>query len=72
MPAFVRGELAEKYRAVVAEKAKERQGEYYGNQHDGLNATLHKVQPPINTNAELSKKSGVSEKRNDRHPQESF
>lgn len=53
--------------AMVVEKqvvveAKERQAEYYGNQHDGLSSNLNEVQKePIRTAAKAAESIGVSE-----------
>ena len=59
--AFDRGKLALRLKPKIAEKAKNRQREYYGNQHDGLSPTLVEVQKePIDTQEELASIAGVS------------
>ena len=46
----------------VAVEAKERQAEYYGNQHDGLSSNLNEVQKePIRTASKAAESIGVSE-----------
>lgn len=46
----------------VAVEAKERQAEYFGNQHDGLSSNLNEVQKePIRTASKAAESIGVSE-----------
>lgn len=75
IPPFVRAELALKLKPMIAERAKEKQAEYHGNQHDGLHQKSDKEQ--INTNKELANAAGVShdtihkvEKINEKAPDE--
>jgi hypothetical protein len=53
--------LALRLKPVIAEKAKEKQAEYFGNQYDsGLSQKSVEVQKPIDTQRELAKLAGVS------------
>lgn len=61
IPAYVRAELALRLKPIIAEKAKEKQAEYHGNQYDGLSQKSVKVQTPrIDTQKEVAKAAGVS------------
>ena len=55
---YDRSILALKLKPVIAEKAKEKQAEYHGNQHDGLHQKSDKEQ--VTTAKELAKVAGVS------------
>ena len=59
LPAYERARLALRLKPVIAEKAKEKQAEYFGNQHEsGLPQKSAKVQ--IETRKELAAVAGVS------------
>ena len=61
LPAHERARLALRLKPVIAEKAKEKQAEYFGNQYDsGLSQKSVEVQKPIDTQRELAKLAGVS------------
>lgn len=61
LPAHERARLALRLKPVIAEKAKEKQAEYHGNQYEsGLPQISAKVQNPIETRQELAKIAGVS------------
>ena len=55
---FSRSELAIQGKELIAKKAKEKQAEYHGNQHDGLHQKSDKEQ--VITAKELGKIAGVS------------
>lgn len=55
---YDRSILALKLKPVIVEKAKEKQAEYHGNQHDGLHQKSDKEQ--VTTAKELAKVAGVS------------
>ena len=55
---YDRSLLALKLKPMIAKKAKEKQAEYHGNQHDGLHQKSDKEQ--INTKKELATIAGVS------------
>ena len=53
--------LALRLKPVIAERAKEKQAEYFGNQYEsGLPQKSAEVQKPIETREELAKVAGVS------------
>lgn len=61
LPAYERAKLALRLKPVIAEKAKEKQAEYHGNQYEsGLSQKSVEVQKPIDTQKELAKVAGVS------------
>lgn len=61
LPAHERARLALRLKPVIAEKAKEKQAEYHGNQYEsGLSQKSVEVQKPIDTQKELAKVAGVS------------
>ena len=61
LPAHERARLALRLKPVIAEKAKEKQAEYHGNQYEsGLSQKSAEVQKPIETREELAKVAGVS------------
>ena len=61
LPAHERARLALRLKPVIAEKAKEKQAEYHGNQYEsGLSQKSVEVQKPIDTQKELAKIAGVS------------
>ena len=61
LPAHERARLALRLKPVIAERAKEKQAEYYGNQYEsGLSQKSVKVQKPIDTQKEIAKVAGVS------------
>ena len=61
LPAHERARLALRLKPVIAEKAKEKQAEYFGNQYEsGLSQKSVEVQKPIDTQRELAKLAGVS------------
>lgn len=55
-----RGRLALELKSFFAEKAKENQSAYYGNQYDGLSQKSVEVHKPIDTQKELANIAGVS------------
>lgn len=61
LPAYERARLALRLKPVIAERAKEKQTEYFGNQYEsGLPQKSAEVQKPIETREELAKVAGVS------------
>ena len=61
LPAHERARLALRLKPVIAERAKEKQAEYFGNQYEsGLPQKSAEVQKPIETREELAKVAGVS------------
>ncbi len=63
LPNYERARLALQLKPLLAEEAKKRQGEYHGNQHDGLSQKSVEVQEqrkPIDVQKELAKIAGVS------------
>lgn len=61
LPAHERARLALRLKPVIAERAKENQAEYFGNQYEsGLSQNSVEVQKPIDTQKELAKIAGVS------------
>lgn len=58
LSAYDRSVLALKLKPVIAEKAKEKQSEYHGNQYDGLRQKSDKEQ--VTTAKEVGKVAGVS------------
>lgn len=60
LPMYERAKLALRLKPVIAEKAKENQALYHGNQYDGLSQKSVEVQKPIDTQKELAKAAGVS------------
>lgn len=61
LPLHERARLALRLKPVIAEKAKEKQAEYHGNQYkSGLSQNSVEVQKPIDTQKEIAKAAGVS------------
>lgn len=61
LPLHERARLALRLKPVIAEKAKEKQAEYHGNQYEsGLLQNSAKVQKTIDTREEIAKAAGVS------------
>ena len=61
LPMHERARLALRLKPVIAEKAKEKQAEYHGNQYkSGLSQNSVEVQKPIDTQKEIAKAAGVS------------
>lgn len=61
LPIHERARLALRLKPVIAEKAKEKQAEYHGNQYkSGLSQNSVEVQKPIDTQKEIAKAAGVS------------
>ena len=60
-PVVQAARLALRLKPVIAERAKEKQAEYFGNQYEsGLPQKSAEVQKPIETREELAKVAGVS------------
>ena len=61
LPLHERARLALRLKPVIAEKAKEKQAEYHGNQYEsGLSQNSVEVRKPIDTQKEIAKAAGVS------------
>ena len=61
LPMHERARLALRLKPVIAEKAKEKQAEYHGNQYEsGLSQNSAEVQKTIDTREEIAKAAGVS------------
>ena len=60
LPSYERARLALLMKSLFAEKAKENQAIYYGNQYDGLSQKSVEVHKPIDTQKELAKIADVS------------
>ena len=61
LPIHERARLALRLKPVIAEKAKEKQAEYHGNQYEsGLSQNSAEVQNTIDTREEIAKAAGVS------------
>lgn len=61
LPLHERARLALRLKPVIAEKAKEKQAEYHGNQYEnGLSQNSAEVQKAIDTREEIAKAAGVS------------
>lgn len=60
---FAKNEIALRYKEVVARRAKERQAEYHGNQHEKVDfgPNDQKSTGPINTRAEIAKIAGTND-----------